>query len=201
VDHYPDIKLVCKGARLVEKVTEHYAKRWYDPDEKLSYSVRVLEKLPEALIDPVCTSVIALAEFEHALHKTLKTLGHEKLMALYKSKQKLRDLDKILTFHSMMNYLSSSPSHVCKALAEHLYEFVQKTEHYLTQCSTRYLLPNGNAVSYLIKTNAISLDSDMQAYNTLFELLPHHPASPNHSIIMRSEILLEDDQKLKSRDF
>lgn len=86
-----------------------YKNRWYDQDPEASKAVNMLLVFPPEIQSILGEGMSLLAEKQFKADEFLndiKSLGTEKVMALYKSAQKKRDYDSQPGVHKMMNYLT-----------------------------------------------------------------------------------------------
>ncbi len=84
-------------------------KRWYDKHAELSQAVNAFLIFPDDVQSIIAEGALILAKREFsALEKEnqFKSLGTEKVLALYKSKQKKRQYDANHAVHSAINHLS-----------------------------------------------------------------------------------------------
>ncbi len=84
-----------------------HKRRWYDQSPLCSSCVELLVSLPEQSKPVVAQHMIDLAEeeFMAALSESVpKSLGQERVIGLYKSKNKYRQMDQEQTVHRAMNY-------------------------------------------------------------------------------------------------
>jgi hypothetical protein len=89
------------------KVGDIIRRRWYDQRPELTECVKLVEAFPEEIYAIICEGAICMVEqkFEaHLMLSSLKSLGSEKILGLYKSKHKRRKMDREPHFHRLMNY-------------------------------------------------------------------------------------------------
>lgn len=82
--------------------------RFYEKNPTVNQAVTSLCKFPEELRTVLAKGMCAIAETEFSAHtriRDLKSLGTEKVLALYKSEQKRRDYDTDPYLSKAMNYL------------------------------------------------------------------------------------------------
>jgi len=82
--------------------------RFYDQEPSVSQAVELLLVLPQEMQSIIADGISLIAEQEfraNELMKELKSLGTEKVLAVYKSKQKKRAYDKNHAVHRAINYL------------------------------------------------------------------------------------------------
>lgn len=85
--------------------------RWYDQVDEIASGFGMLNKIANqshTLLDILLASVEVLAERDCNVQERmemLKTIGADKVMALYKSKRKLRKMDQHPRLHKVVNYI------------------------------------------------------------------------------------------------
>ncbi len=87
---------------------QNIGQRWYEQQSKISVAVQLVLKFPQDLQEIIFKGVDKLVEREFKvseLKNEYKTLGHKKVLAIYKSKQKKRDYDQNPVIHKGMNQL------------------------------------------------------------------------------------------------
>ena len=83
-------------------------RRWYDQTAEVSQCVGLMGAFPAEILRIIADGVVYLAEREfeaHVLLTSLKSLGPEKILHIYKSKNKRRSLDEDPALHKAMTYL------------------------------------------------------------------------------------------------
>ncbi|HEY9685484.1 MAG TPA: hypothetical protein V6C52_00765 [Coleofasciculaceae cyanobacterium] len=89
------------------KVGDIVRQRWYDQRPELTECIVLVEAFPEEIYAIICQGAICMVEKEfeaHLMLSSLKSLGSEKILGLYKSKHKRRKMDCEPHFHQLMNY-------------------------------------------------------------------------------------------------
>lgn len=82
--------------------------RWYEKQQTVSQSVKLLETFPAEYQDILGETVIGLAEKHcqvHELLENLRQLGPDKVLSLFKAKSKRRGNDQNETVHKALNCL------------------------------------------------------------------------------------------------
>jgi hypothetical protein len=115
-------------------------KRWYDQDPHLSQAVhRLMTCAPDQLQTMLSQTVILLADKEfdaQSLLQSVKTIGVEKTMGLFKAKQRRRSYDKNPALHQAMNYLYVLSPEAQLSMANHVVQVFQFVEVYLHMCQS-----------------------------------------------------------------
>jgi len=111
--------------------------RWHDRQPQLAQAVRALCLMPDEVCTIISESVILLMhrDFrEVLLDKQFRTLGHEKILGLHKSKNRRREYDVNDTLHKAMNtlYLLSHESQ--DYVAREVMTMVEYIQRYLATC-------------------------------------------------------------------
>lgn len=112
-------------------------KRWYDAYSDIQQSVTLLETFPETILEIIARGVVSIAEDEfyaEELMKSVRTLGWDKVSALYKSKQKRRSYDRSPGLHKSMNYLFLMSDDNRKQMGAKMVELVHYVYDYLKVC-------------------------------------------------------------------
>lgn len=82
--------------------------RWYEQQQTVSQSVKLLETFPAEYQDILGETMIGLAEKHCQVHELLENLrqfGPDKVLSLFKAKSKRRSHDQIETVHKALNCL------------------------------------------------------------------------------------------------
>ena len=88
--------------------TPNGRKRWYDGHPAISRGVGLLEALPFDVQSIVAEGVNTVAEKDcsaHEISSSLKSLGKDKVLSMYKAKAKRRAYDQNPEFHKAMGYM------------------------------------------------------------------------------------------------
>lgn len=111
--------------------------RWHDRQPQLAKAVRTLCLLP----DEVCTILSAgMIQIMHRdfkeilLDKQFRTLGHEKILGLHKSKNRRREYDENETLHKAMNTLYLLPNEAQDHVADEVMTMMNYIQSYLATC-------------------------------------------------------------------
>lgn len=111
--------------------------RWYDKQQTVSKSVRLLETFPMEYQEVLGDTMIRLAE-KHCqvgeLLENLRKLGPEKVLSLFKAKSKGRGYDQNETVHKAMNYLYVLPEKERIFIATQVIEVVGYLFEYFSIC-------------------------------------------------------------------
>ena len=113
--------------------------RWYDQKQQVATAIEMLLTLPEELQTIICRSVVLLAnrEFkaEEQLHN-LKSLGTDKVLALFKSKNKKRHYDQNQTAHVALNYMGFLSEDNQQFMVVSITDMMGLVREYLQLCKT-----------------------------------------------------------------
>lgn len=126
--------------------------RFYDQDPVLSQAVQVMRMFPEDMQAIIADSLSMIAEREcqaSALMEDLKSIGTEKVLAIYKSKQKKRDYDQSPSLHRAMNYLSILSGENRAFIARKIMELMGYIQEYLKTCQGHSIPAETQAVEAL----------------------------------------------------
>lgn len=112
-------------------------RRWYDRNSQWNRCVHLLMVLPEDMRSVVAGGVVEIAEREfkaQELMATLKSLGPDVIMGIYKSKQRRRAADTDDRLHQAMNYFFILSSRNRTLLSSHVVTVAGHIRHYLGLC-------------------------------------------------------------------
>lgn len=113
--------------------------RWYDHEPKTATAINMLLLFPKEVQRVLGNGVCSLAEGEfevNSLLENLRSLGSEKVLALYKSKEKRRKYDQLPGMHASVNYLYLMPPQNRGLLVDKVRELTNNVAQYLQMCKT-----------------------------------------------------------------
>ncbi len=119
-------------------------KRWYDQDSNISAAVNLTLDMPNEILIIISDGVVLLAEREFQAKETLKnfkSLGTEKVLAIYRSKEKKRTYDQNPTVHKMVNYLYLMSPENQNFMAKHIILIMKLVQEYLQLCAVNQIEP------------------------------------------------------------
>ena len=126
--------------------------RWYDRQQTLSKSVKLLEAFPIAYQEILGEAIISLASKHgnaHELMVNLRVLGPEKVLNLFKAKSKSRSYDRNETVHKAMNYLYVLPDEGRVFIATQVIEVIEHLYEYFSICRETGQAPDKAVVQSL----------------------------------------------------
>ena len=106
-----------------------FQKRWYDQYDRIAHSIGLIEEFPPPFQRVLGESIIAIAENQcqvKNLMGELRELGPEKVLGLFKSKNKQRKYDSLPEVHQGINYMYILPDEERLLIAEQLIELAEK---------------------------------------------------------------------------
>lgn len=118
--------------------------RFYDQDPVVSQAVSLLLMLPGEMQTMAADSLSKIAETEYRLGEMIqetKSLGSDKIMALYKSKQKNREYDKNPSLHRAFNYLMLLTEENRRMISHRIVGLITQMHNYLKSCRQFSLVP------------------------------------------------------------
>lgn len=118
--------------------------RFYDQDPLLSQAVGLLLVLPGEVQTLTADSISRIAEAEYRTNELIqdaKTLGSDKILALYKSKQKKRDYDQNPAIHRALTYLMLLSNENRRLIAHRIVGLISHLQEYLKSCRMFSILP------------------------------------------------------------
>ncbi len=127
-------------------------KRWYDQDNRVSTAVHMIMKFPPEMQSIICRGIYLLAEKEFRANELItefKTLGTEKVLAMYKSKEKKRTYDANPNVHKAMNYLYLLSEQNRNLMATHILSLMSVMQEYLQICQNARQAPKAGEVEEL----------------------------------------------------
>ena len=129
--------------------------RFYEKDPTVKRSVETLLALPFDVQTIVAEGSVLIAEREcqaATVLTNIKSLGTEKVLALYKSRQQRREYDKNRTVHRMMAYLMAlTPEHQ-NLLARKMIELTGFANDYLQVCEQQSEAPQNEVLESISST-------------------------------------------------
>lgn len=129
-------------------------KRWYDKQQTISRSITLLETFPAEFQIILGESIIDLAENQcnvHELMAELRSLGPEKVLNLFKAKNKQRSYDAHQEVHQAMNYMYILPDGDRIYIANHLIALVSYFFEYFKICKAEGVQPSANVARQVSK--------------------------------------------------
>lgn len=142
-------------------------KRWYDHDTHVATAVDLVMKFPPEIQSIIFKGIYMLAEKEfraNELMNEFKTLGTEKVLAMYKSKEKKRIYDQDPNTHKAMNYLYLLSEQNRKLMAHHILSLMGVMQDYLKVCQNAKQAPKSGEVASLTDSY---VDSGIQAAKSM----------------------------------
>jgi hypothetical protein len=129
-------------------------KRWYDRQQTISRSVTLLESFPAEFQIILGESIIDIAENQCRVNEVmaeLRSLGPEKVLSIFKSKSKQRNLDAHQEVHQAMNYLYILSDGDRIYIANHIIALVSYFFEYFKICKTEGVQPSANIARQVSK--------------------------------------------------
>lgn len=123
---------------------EKHNKRWHDNRGELSEVIALLELIPLEALPYIVEGISQRAEQQYQLSsalQTLKTVGQDKVLALYKSKNRRRSYDRDPDLHKIVNYFFVLSEEKQEKLANELLRFSEYLVDYLATCEAFDLKP------------------------------------------------------------
>jgi hypothetical protein len=112
-------------------------KRWYERQPNLSQAVSLLIILPDEVRTIIGEATMQLAnqEFEESRKSGInRSLGGDKVLGLYKSKNKRREYDQNESLHKAMNYLYILSDENQDFMAIHILKMLNYIQQYFATC-------------------------------------------------------------------
>lgn len=127
-------------------------KRFYDGEPNTKQTVDLMLKFPDEFQTVLANSMSMIAEGDFKADEILndlKSLGTEKVLALYKSKQKKRAYDKNPSFHRAMNYMMVMTPQNRQAISGKVLNLMGHVQEYLQHCKDNNIPPTVTTVEKL----------------------------------------------------
>lgn len=169
--------------------------RWYDKDPAILRSVNLLETFPVEMQTIVSEGVIVLAEREcdaQELMSSLRSLGPETVLALFKSKNMRRAYDENQTMHKAMNYFFILSEENRRFMADRIHDMLDFVADYLRLCHDYQQTPSTENLSEVIGRYIES--GSEEAERLLRSLEEKFRRELQKAPVMTMEILHENDR-------
>lgn len=117
----------------------HSERRWYDTDPSTSHFVKTIQVFPEPVQAVICKALINLADLKFKAGERLlnyKSMGKNKLLSMYASKNRRRAYDQSPMTHRIMHYGQFLAPSEKDYLIEKANGVVSMTTDYLGHCKT-----------------------------------------------------------------
>jgi hypothetical protein len=126
--------------------------RFYDQESSVSQAVELLLVLPNDMQSIIADGISLIAEQEfraNELMNELKSLGTEKVLAVYKSKQRKRAYDKNQAVHRAINYLMVLSENNRLWISKRIVGLMAHLQDYLKTCRLYSAQPTQQSVDQL----------------------------------------------------
>ncbi len=174
------------------KAASIYRRRWYDQNTRYAESVLVLEKSPPQLQSIIADGIIMLAEREFAVSRLMhavKSLGHEKVLALHKSQNRRRVLDKNPRIHRAMNYLYILTEENRAFMATKISQMNQLVIDYLQACHQTHRSPQTDDIEEMLH---LFIENNLPEAQAFLDALKHRLYQEIQKIVTPSTGMDED---------
>ncbi|HEY9685483.1 MAG TPA: hypothetical protein V6C52_00760 [Coleofasciculaceae cyanobacterium] len=175
--------------------------RWYDKHQTVSKSVKLLETFPEEIQVIISEGIVRLAIREcqaNELMDNLRSLGPEKVLGIFKSKNKRRSYDNNSTVHQAMNYLYIMTDENRLFIAGQVIEIVNFIYEYLKECKKFKMSAQLEDVSSI--TQAYIESGSDEARRLLAGIQQRFTSKVSERSVGNDEFLSEDQKGLKIRE-
>jgi hypothetical protein len=185
-------------------------KRWYDSKPGMSRALKMLERFPESVVQIVAEGVLTIAHRDYEISqamKSLRSLGPDRVMGLYKSKQRRRTYDACPSLHRAVNTVYVLSDERQKFLISKMNALIDYTITYLKDCQAFEVEPSEDNLAELVNTYVESgpaqaeklLDSLRQTFmdslNHRRMVIPKKPEQQQNTILTSRS----DDLQVKER--
>jgi hypothetical protein len=175
--------------------------RWYDKHKTVSKSVKLLETFPEEIQVIISEGIVRLATREcqaGELMDNLRSLGPEKVLGIFKSKNKRRSYDNNSSVHQAMNYLYIMTDENRLLIAGQVIEIVNFIYDYLKECKEFKMSAQLEDVSSITQSY-IESGSD-EARRMLAGIRQRFTSNVSQRVVGNDEFLSEDKKGMKIRE-
>lgn len=153
----------------------NYKLRFYEKEPTVKFAVEFLFAFPPVIQTILSNSFSQLAVRDYRanhLLKNFKSLGSEKVLALYMLQKKRRTYDQNPSLHQAMGYLMVLPVESQKKLSVQLNELMAITQEYLQICRQFHAPPEKETLEAL--TQCYVHEGNERAKHNLQELIQHY---------------------------
>ncbi len=141
--------------------------RWYDKHKSLGKCIELLESFPPEIQSIIAEGIITLSEREcqaHEILQSLKSMGAEKILGMYKSKNKRRSYDNDPTLHRAMTYLYVLSEENQLFMASQIMDLLNYIYDYLKTCKAFEADPTVEEVASVTRTFVDSGSSEAKQF-------------------------------------
>lgn len=167
-------------------------KRFYDGEPSTSQAVDLMLKFPDELQTVLANSMSMVAEGDYKADEILndlKSLGTEKVLALYKSKQKKRDYDKNPSFHRAMNYMMVMTPQNRQAISGKVLVLMGHVQEYLKVCKEKGVNPSVSTIENLAEVYVKQGNDQAKSFIDTVAVAPEAEDKRNMEESVKSEDL------------
>ncbi len=135
-------------------------KRFYDRDKSVHAAVNITRELPKDMQGVIAEGLNQVAIRDYKIDErmnTLKSMGTDKILPLYKSKNKRRDYDQVPEFHTAMNYLRVLEEDEQREVAKKVVDLAEFAQDYIERCRFVALIPDQRKVA-LVRDTYLSME-------------------------------------------
>lgn len=129
--------------------------RFYDRDKSVCAAVNLTRQLPQDFQGLIADGINTVAVRDHQADEKLshlKSLGAERILPLYKSKNKRRDYDTVPEFHTAMNYLRILEEDERRKVTDTIIDLAEFAHHYLETCRYTACIPDQKKIEQVRDT-------------------------------------------------
>lgn len=141
--------------------------RWYDRQPKLSQACKLLFAFPDEIKSVISEAILIIANQEFRQkeqREQMRSLGREKILGLYKSKNRRREYDINPLLHQAMNYLYLLSEEKRDFMAEHVLTMVSYIQDYLQACQVTENKPSLENVTLITDLYVKSGDKAVKTF-------------------------------------
>lgn len=131
-------------------VNRGYQLRFYEQDPTVKFAVEFLLTFPDAVQERIGGGLSQIAVRDYKVTQLLKSLGKEKILALYALQKKRRAYDQIQTIHQTMAYLLVLPDERRREFASQVSELTTFVYEYMKDCEGYNASPQLEVLEKLI---------------------------------------------------
>lgn len=181
-------------------------KRWYERQPKLSQAVKLLIILPDEVRTIIGEALMLLANREFEMSKYSegsRSLGGDKVLGLYKSKNRRREYDQNETLHQAMNYLYILSDENQDFMAVHILKMLDYMQQYFATCREFNTEPSLEDVAALMQQYVIQGSVEVERFlkrlrDELYKMLLNNQdpsAAPPSTVVTPSDTTTKDNSE------
>jgi hypothetical protein len=127
-----------------------YKLRFYEQDPTVKFAIEFLFTFPKTFQGIIAGGFNQIAVRDYQANQLVKSVGKEKVLALYALRQKRRAYDRMPNVHEAMRYLMILPDESRRSFALRLNEVTAPAYEYLKDCQTFQAIPQAEVLEKMM---------------------------------------------------